>query len=92
MLCSLDDELSLTEDEERELQDEEVLVLVDEQLEQEGLLLNLLDDTQLDEDDVDENEKQQLEQLDEVENLDELQLEEQQEGRLSNVLLLEDVE
>jgi len=92
LLCSLDDELSLTEDEERELQDEEVLVLVDEQLEQEGLLLNLLDDTQLDEDDVDENEKQQLEQLDEVENLDELQLEEQQEGRLSNVLLLEDVE
>jgi len=77
MLCPLEYELSLFEDEETELQDEEVLLLADEQLEQEGLLLTLLDDIQLEEDEIEENNKQLHEQLEVVENSDELQLDEQ---------------
>ena len=54
-----------------------MLLLADEQLEQEGLLLTLLDDMQLEEDEIEENNKQLHEQLEVVENSDELQLDEQ---------------
>ena len=91
MLLLLDEKLSLDVGEEKELQDVEEDGIIDEELEQLKLLLSLLEETLLDEHEVEETEDESDEELEDVECLEELELEEQHCGQLSERLLLDEM-